>query len=190
MKIGMEQLIWAVIFIVFIVITALKNRSRLEDNTADGTKRARSRMQGRKEMLGRYFEEVFGVGGPKKERPTSESGPEIDENGTDGLGHEELYDKDDSEVEQPVIIDEEREERPAETGVSEKPVLKPEDRLGGFTSSLIERYKEEPVVTEKEEPHQKGFSMELLSQKSLPNAIILAEIIGPPISKRKGRRLF
>ncbi len=188
MKIGMEQLIWAVIFIVFIVITALKNRSRLKDSkTADGPTRARSRMEGRKEMLGRYFEEVFGVGPPKKERPISEAGPEIDENGTDGHDYEEIYDVDDTEAEQHVVSEE---EKPAEVSVSEKPVLTTEDRVGGFTSSLIEKYKEEPVVSEKKEIDQAGFSKKLLSQKSLPNAIILAEIIGPPISKRKERRLF
>ena len=179
MKIGMEQLVWAIIFIVFIIITALKSRSRLKDNkTADGPTRARSRMEGRKEMLGRYFEEVFGVEASKKERPISEAGPEVDENGTDEYDHEEIYD---TETEPQVIIEEEKEE---------KPVLTTEDRVGGFTSSLIEKYKEEPVVTDKKKIDQAGFSKELLSQKSLPNAIILAEIIGPPISKRKERRLF
>jgi hypothetical protein len=45
-------------------------------------------------------------------------------------------------------------------------------------------------VPEKKDIYRAEFPWDTLSGKDLKNAIIFAEILGPPISKRKSHRLF
>ena len=65
-------------------------------------------------------------------------------------------------------------------------------RVGHLESPLIKehREKQKSSPSEKREICHPKFPWGTLSKKDLPNAIILSEIIGPPISKRKNHRLF
>ena len=160
----MEQLVWAIIFIVFFIIIALKNKARRKAETSveetTGAKRKRSVEQGE---LGRYLEEIFGI---------------------------------ETEEPQPHIVVEEEKLKPLETRIEPKIELKliseTEKRFGEFTSPLIKKYKEEkkPFIPEKKEIYHAKFPWGTMLGKDLPRAIILSEIIGPPIAKRKSHRLF
>jgi hypothetical protein len=156
----MEQLVWAIIIVVFIIYTALKNRARNRpainiDRTADTEQKTGDE----DDKLGRYMEELLGI-------KRSEIKPQI---------------KIKRETQEPL------KERitPGEESEAKK-------RVGHFESPLIKEHREEqkpPPHEEKGIPHAK-FPWGNLSRKDLPNAIILSEIIGPPISKRKSHRLF
>ncbi len=63
---------------------------------------------------------------------------------------------------------------------------------GRFESSLAKehRVKRKQPLPEKRGMHHAQFPWGTLSKKDLPGAIILSEIIGPPVSKRKSHRLF
>jgi hypothetical protein len=65
-------------------------------------------------------------------------------------------------------------------------------RVGHFESPLIKEHREKrkPPLPEERKIHHAKFPWGNLSKKDLPSAIILSEIIGPPISKRKSHRLF
>ncbi len=52
------------------------------------------------------------------------------------------------------------------------------------------REREKAVISEKKERYQMKFPWGTISRENLPSAIIFAEILGPPISKRKSHRLF
>ena len=148
----MEQLVWAIIIIVFIIFTALKNRARNRPKTEHKPEEERDK-------LSRYMEELLGT-----EKP--ETKPEI-------------------------RIDEERYEL-LEKEVRPKPVPIIEEKIGQFESPLTEIYekKPKPPIPEKKDIYRAKFPWGTLSGKDLKNAIIFAEILGPPISKRKSHRLY
>ncbi len=148
----MEQLVWAIIIIVFIIFTALKNRARNRPKTEHKPEEERDK-------LSRYMEELLGT-----EKP--ETKPEI-------------------------RIDEERYEL-LEKEVRPKPVPIIEEKIGQFESPLTKIYekKSKPPIPEKKDIYYSKLPWGTLSGKDLKNAIIFAEILGPPISKRKGHRLF
>ena len=148
----MEQLVWAIIIIVFIIFTALKNRARNRPKTEHKPEEERDK-------LSRYMEELLGT-----EKP--ETKPEI-------------------------RIDEERYEL-LEKEVRPKPVPIIEEKIGQFESPLTKIYekKPKPPIPEKKDIYRAKFPWGTLPGKDLKNAIIFAEILGPPISKRKSHRLF
>ncbi|MFQ5713182.1 MAG: hypothetical protein ACE5GU_04065 [Candidatus Scalinduaceae bacterium] len=161
MNIGMEQLVWAIIFIIFIIITILKNRARKKtDTTTEEPPKVKKKAREQQDRLGKYLEEILGV--------------EI------------------QEPEPQKIIIEEEKPRPLRKKVT--PITKPEKEevVGEFESPLMKEYeeKEEAVIPEKKELYQMKFPWGTISKENLPGAIIFAEIIGPPISKRKSHRLF
>jgi hypothetical protein len=156
----MEQLVWALIIIVFIIYTALRNRARNRpainiDRTADTEQKTGEA----DDRLGRYIEELLGV-----ERP--ETKPQIK-------------------------IKRETQE-PLKERVTLREELEAKKRVDRFESPLIKEHREKrrPPLPEEREIHHVKFPWGTLSRKDLPNAIILSEIIGPPISKRKSHRLF
>jgi hypothetical protein len=153
---GMEQLVWAIIIIVFIIFTALKNRARnrLGINT-DRTADAEPKTRGEQDRLGRYMEELLGI-----ERP--ETKPQI-------------------EIKRET-------QKPLKQQVSPREESEAKEMDDRFTSQLVEDQKS--PLPEKREIYHAKFPWSTLSKKDLPNAIILSEIIGPPISKRKSHRLF
>ena len=148
----MEQLVWAVIIIIFIIFTALKNRARNRPKTEHKPEEERDK-------LSRYMEELLGT-----EKP--ETKPEI-------------------------RIDEERYEL-LEKEVRPKPVPIIEEKIGQFESPLTKIYekKPKPPIPEKKDIYCSKIPWDTLSGKDLKNAIIFAEILGPPISKRKSHRLY
>ena len=148
----MEQLVWAIIIIVFIIFTALKNRARNRPKTEHKPEEERDK-------LSRYMEELLGTEIP-------ETKPEI-------------------------RIDEERYEL-LEKEVRPEPEPEIEKRIGQFESPLTKTYekKSKPPIPEKKDIYCSKFPWGTLSGKDLKNAIIFAEILGPPISKRKSHRLF
>ena len=148
----MEQLVWAIIIIVFIIFTALKNRARNRPKTEHKPEEERDK-------LSRYMEELLGTEIP-------ETKPEI-------------------------RIDEERYEL-LEKEVRPKPEPIVEKKVGQFESPLAKKYEEKwkAPVHEKKDIYRAEFPWDTLSGKDLKNAIIFAEILGPPISKRKSHRLF
>jgi len=161
MNIGMEQLVWVVIFIIFIIVTALKNRNRSKkkpDATPWEQSKIRKKAREQQGKLGRYLEEILGV-----ERPEPEP--------------------------QRITIEEEK-PRPLRKRV--KPEPEKEEVIGEFESPLMKEFKEreKAVIPEKKERYQVKLPWGTISKENLPSAIIFAEIIGPPISKRKSHRLF
>ncbi len=163
MNIGMEQLVWVVIFIIFIIVTALKNRNRSRRKpraTTGEPSKIRKRTRGQQGKLGRYLEEILGV-----ERPEPEPKPRR------------------------ITIEEEK-PRPLRKRV--KPEPEREEVIGEFESPLMKEFKEKEkaVIPEKKERYQVKLPWGTISKENLPSAIIFAEIIGPPISKRKSHRLF
>ena len=156
----MEQLVWAIIIIVFIIYTALKNRARNRPATnIDRTADTEQKTGEKNDRLGRYMEELLGI-----ERP--ETKPQI---------------RIKREIQKPL------KERvtPGEESETKK-------RAGHFESPLVKEHREEQKSSppEKREIYHAKFPWGNLSKKDLPSAIILSEIIGPPISKRKSHRLF
>ena len=155
----MEQLVWAIIIIVFIIYTALKNRARNRPDTNIGRTADTEQKTREEDRLGRYMEELLGI-----ERP--ETKPQI---------------KIKRETQEPL------KERvpPREESEAKK-------RVGHFESPLVKehRVKRKPPLPEERKIHHAKFPWGNLSRKDLPSAIILSEIIGPPISKRKSHRLF
>ncbi len=158
----MEQLVWSIIMIVFIIFIALKNRARARnrpdiniDRTADTEQKTREE----DDRLGRYMEELLGI-----ERP--ETKPQI---------------KIKRETQETL----KKRVTPGEESEAKK-------RIGQFESPLEKEHREKQIspLPEKKEICHAKFPWGTLSKKDLPNAIILSEIIGPPISKRKSHRLF
>ncbi len=162
MNIGMEQLVWVVIFIIFIIVTALKNRARKKPGTTTREKptEVKEKARGQQERLGRYLEDILGI-----ERPEPEPKP------------------------QRITIEEEK-PRPLRKRV--KPEPEKEEVVGEFESPLTKEFKEKEkaVIPEKKELYNVKFPWGTISKENLPSAIIFAEILGPPISKRKSHRLF
>ena len=149
----MEQLVWAIIIIVFITFTALKNRARNRpDTVTDNTEYEKSE---KSDKISRYMEELLGI-----EIPEAKPRRRIDR------------------------------EIPGSLKKTVKP--KTEEKIGQFESPLVNKYerKAKPAFPEKKNIYGAKFPWGTLSKKDLPRAIVLSEIIGPPISKRKDHRLF
>jgi hypothetical protein len=104
---------------------------------------------------------------------------------------EELLGTEIPETKPEIRIDEERYE-PLEKEVRPEPEPEIEKRIGQFESPLTKIYekKSKPPIPEKKDIYCSKFPWGTLSGKDLKNAIIFAEILGPPISKRKSHRLF
>jgi len=158
----MEQLVWAIVIIIFIIFTALKNRARNKsfteiDRTADTEQKAGEE----DDKLGRYMEDLLGI-----ER--SEAGTKI------SVKREEP--------------------KPLKREIKPKPEPEFEDQIGQFESPLAKVYEKKQKSPFPEKGKRDIFHTQFpwgaLSKKDLPGAIILSEIIGPPISKRKNHRLF
>ncbi len=154
----MEQLVWAIIIIVFIIFTALKNRARnVPGVVADRVKNAEYEPSKKSDKISRYMEELLGVEIPeattqirrKRKKPESFERQVKSEQGT-------------------------------------------KEQIGKFESPLVNKYEQKAKSTffEKKNVSNVKFPWGKLSKKDLPKAIVLSEIIGPPISKRKDHRLF
>ncbi len=156
----MEQLVWAIIIIVFIIYTALKNRARNRPGSnIDRTSDTEQKTGKENDRLGRYMEELLGI-----ERPETE----------------------------PQIIIERKSQYPLKERATPGEESEAKKRVGHFESPLIKEHREKQKSSppEKSEICHAKFPWGSLSKKDLPSAIILSEIIGPPISKRKSHRLF
>ncbi len=161
MNIGMEQLVWAIIFVIFIIITVLKSRARKKTlTTTEKPMEVKKKVEERQDRLGRYLENILGI-----ERPEPEP--------------------------QRITIEEEK-PRPLKERVTPKTKLEKEEVVGKFESPLMKelREREKAVIPEKKKLYRAKFPWGTISKKDLRSAIIFAEILGPPISKRKSHRLF
>ncbi len=161
MNIGMEQLVWAIIFVIFIIITVLKSRARKKPGTTIGEPpEIKKKVEERQDRLGKYLENILGI-----ERPETEP--------------------------QRITIEE---EKPGPLKERVTPITKPEKEevVGEFESPLMKEFREreKAVIPEKKELYRAKFPWGTISREDLPGAIIFAEILGPPISKRKTHRLF
>jgi FtsZ-interacting cell division protein ZipA len=152
----MEQIVWSIIIIVFIIYTALKNRAKNRpDAYIDKTANVNLKARNERDKLSRYMEELLGIEGAET-KPQFETEREIQKS-----------------LEQKVTQEEELE--------AETKVVLP-------TAPLMDKQKS-PTPAEREIYHA-SFPWETLSRKDIRSAIVLSEIIGPPISKRKSHRLF
>ncbi len=161
MNIGMEQLVWAVIFVIFIIITVLKGRARRKTRTTtEKPMEVKKKIEERQDRLGKYLEGILGI-----ERPEPEP--------------------------QRITIEDEK-PGPLKERVTPKTKPEKEEVVGEFESPLMKEFREreKAVIPEKKELYQVKFPWGIISRENLPSAIIFAEIIGPPISKRKSHRLF
>ena len=157
---GMEQLVWAIIMIVIIIFTALKNRARNRpDTNIDRTSKTEQNTRKGTDKLGIYMEELLGI-----ERVDTKPQIRIKRKIPKPL-QERVAPRVEPEIEKEVV----QVESPFAKKINDEQ-----------TASLPEK---------KEICHAK-FPWGSLSKKDLPSAIILSEIIGPPISKRKSHRLF
>ena len=179
----MEQLVWAIIIIIFIIFTALKNRARNRpDTTSERAPDSDHEAKEGRDKLSRYMEELLGIETPelKPERRIEEERHELLE--------KEVRSKPEPKIEKRV--------GQFESPLTKKYEKKPESGIGKridqFESPLTKIYEEksEPPVHEKKDIYSAKFPWGTLSGKDLKNAIIFAEILGPPISKRKSHRLF
>ncbi len=156
----MEQLVWAILIIIFIIFTALKNRARNRpDTTTDKTGGTDYKTGKKPDKLSRYMEELLGI-------EISEAKPQIIRN-----------------REKPKYV---------EKTVKAKPKPETEEKIGQFESPLSIKYEEKVKQSfpKKKNIYCAKFPWGTLSKKDLPRAIVLSEIIGPPVSKRKEHRLF
>ncbi len=161
MNIGMEQVVWAIIFVIFIIITILKNRARRKTlTTTEKPIEIKKKVEERQDRLGKYLKEILGVEiqEPEPQRITIEK------------------------------------EKPGPLRERVAPITKPEKEevVGEFESPLMKEFREreKAVIPEKKELYKIKFPWGTISREDLPGAIIFAEILGPPISKRKSHRLF
>ncbi len=156
----MEQLVWSLIIIAFIIYTALKNRARNRPNASiDRTDNAELKAGDKHDRLGRYMEDLLGI-------EQSETKPQ-------------------RKIERKPL-------KPLRKKVATGEESEAKKRVGHLESPLIKEHREEQISTppEKRKVSHAKFPWGNLSGKDLPGAIILSEIIGPPISKRKSHRLF
>ena len=158
----MEQLVWAIIIIVFIMFTALKNRARTRnkpDIITDRTDSTEYKTRNEPDKISRYMEQLLGI-----EIPAAKPKARI------------------------------KREKPKSLEKIARPrhKLKTEEKIDHFESPLINKYEQKTKSSfpEKKNVYGAKFPWGTLSKKDLPSAIILSEIIGPPISKRKSHRLF
>ena len=92
----------------------------------------------------------------------------------------------------PQIRIKKKSQKPLKERVTTRKESDAKKRIGHFESPLIKEHREKQKASlpEKREIYHAKFPWGTLSKKDLPSAIILSEIIGPPISKRKSHRLF
>ncbi|HHT9126387.1 MAG TPA: hypothetical protein ACFYD6_11295 [Candidatus Brocadiia bacterium] len=170
MDIGFEQLIWVIVLLIFVVASALKSlrKKRPEAKPAPAREKEVRRTSfsppkekpKSNEELRRFLEELMGIERPKEEPP---------------VRHET------EETAPPVVLKQPKKRPKPKTIIEEEPQEVTKGTLvqleGLKAQSLPEVSKplEHPIVPPKNE---------------LKRAIILSEIIGPPISKRKTHRLF
>ncbi len=165
MDTGFGQIIWAIIFVVFLIVTILRNRSRVKTGPTRETPRgSKHRAVERSETLENLMEKVFGMEGLVKKPKTQKR-------------------KQKSKA---------SEKRQGARQKVEKSEPKVRNEVGGFTHSLHPKTKEE-----KKHPHigkeargRNTRPWEAKTKEALQDAIIFAEIIGPPIAKRKNHRIF
>jgi hypothetical protein len=156
----MEQLVWAIIIIIFIIFTVLKNRARNKpDTTSERAPDSDHEAKESRDKLSRYMEKLLGIEMPETK---------------------------------PQVRVEREEQKPLEKRVRTKPEPKIEKKVGQFESPLTKIYekKTKPPIPEEKNIYHSRLPWGTLSGKDLKNAIIFAEILGPPISKRKSHRLF
>ena len=156
----MEQLVWAIIIIIFIIFTALKNRARNRpDTTVERAPDSDHEAKEGRDKLARYMEELLGIETPETK---------------------------------PQVRVERKEPKPLEKRVKTKPEPIIEKKIGQFESPLTKKYEEKlkPPVPGMKDIYRSRLPWNSLSGKDLKNAIIFAEILGPPVSKRKSQRLF
>ena len=154
----MEQLVWAIIILVFIIFTALKNRARSRPDTCtDKIDNAEYQTRKEPDRISRYMEELLGIEIP-------EAKPHINRKGKIPKSYERIV----------------------------KPKPKAEQNIEQLESPLAQKHKEKIIspFPEKKNIYCSKFHWGGLSKKDLPRAIVLSEILGPPISKRKDRRLY
>ncbi|MCP5005649.1 MAG: hypothetical protein GY941_17195 [Planctomycetes bacterium] len=165
MDAGFGQIIWAIIFVVFLIVTILRNRARVKTSPSKEIPRGnKQRTVERNETLGNLIEEVFGMEGLVRKPKTQKR-------------------KQKSKV---------SEKEPGTRQKIEKPGPKVRSKIGEFTHSLPLKVKEEKKHTHisKEERVYKTRPWKAKSKEALQDAIVFAEIIGPPIAKRKNHRIF
>ncbi len=162
MHIGLEQLIWAIVILIFIVASALKNlRKKRPGAKPIPTPEPSKGRPKSDDDLRRFLEELMGIERPKEEPPirveTEEAAP-------------------------PVILKRPKKKpKPEPKIVKEEPVEVTRSRL-----VQLEGMKTQPS-TEVPKPLERPVTP---PKSELKRAIILSEIIGPPLAKRKTHRLF
>jgi hypothetical protein len=156
---GFEQLIWAVLILIFLVVSALKNFQKQKKRTGSKpvpTKETPKRRPKSDEEVRGFFEELMGIERPKERPPiryeTEEAVPPV---APKRPKRKPRFEEEPSEVPKGLLVQLRGLETPPP---SEEP-------------KTVKR----PVI---------------LPKGGLRNAIILSEIIGPPIAKRKTHRLF
>ena len=172
MNIGLEQLIWAIVILIFIVASALKNLRKKRPGAKPIPTQEPSKGRPKSDDdLRRFLEELMGIERPKEEPP---------------IRHET------EEAAPPVIL--KRPKKKPETKIIKKePVEVTRSKLvqlaGLKTQPLAEASKalEHPVAPPKPVV---TLSVAKGNLNDLKRAIILSEIIGPPLAKRKTHRLF
>ncbi len=156
----MEQLIWAIIMIVIVIFTALKNRARNRPATnIDSTSKTEQKTRKETDRLGLYMEELLGI-------DRAETKPQI-------------------RIKRKIP-------KPLQERVAPRVETETEKEVVQVESPLAKKLNDEQTapLPEKRGICHAEFPWGSLSRKDLPSAIILSEIIGPPISKRKSHRLF
>lgn len=156
----MEQIIWAIIFIIFIIATILRNWSKKRPGTTiEREKDIRQSTKEERDKLSKYLEEMLGI-----EVPETKPQKRV-------------------EKEKPRPLKERITPRP-----EPKPEKKVGEFISPLVKRYEEEKK--AFVPKKKDIYRAKFPWGTLSKKDLPNAIIFSEIIGPPIAKRKSHRLF
>lgn len=165
MDTGFSQLIWVIIFVIFLVVTVLKNRARMKSGQAeDKTRGEKLRTREGRDRLSNFLEEIF----IREER---ERKPLVRER-----------------KQQIKTVRKKTEAQPAR--VSPKPKVR--EKRGKSAFSLAEQAigKKRPLPLKKGESLHKKRPWETNSKEDLQGAIVFAEILGPPLAKRKNHRLF
>ncbi|MGR3309410.1 MAG: hypothetical protein ACUZ77_01415 [Candidatus Brocadiales bacterium] len=178
---GIEQLIWAVLILLFLIVSALKNLQKQKKRT--GTKPIPTRETPKRrpksdEELKDFLEDLMGVERPKKKPP---------------IRHE-------TEEPAPTVVLEDPSEGPQGTLVHleglktqplvvlKEPKIEEEPYSGGTKGTLVhlEGLKVRPL-SEAPTPVERPSVVPKIDLKKM---IIFSEIIGPPIAKRRSHRLF
>lgn len=162
----MEQLVWAIIIILFIIFTVLKNRAKSKQirDARKGPESDEKRVENKEDRIGKYLERIFGIELPKI---------------------------------QPQIIEQEEIPVPAEENIvpeiEQGPIQeeRPKPETYGPSLSIKTEHTDDPYsIGKKKEIYGGKLSLDRLLKKDIKSAIVFSELIGPPIAKRKGHRLY